>query len=517
MHRGETMNTPDQDQTPDNIEKPAAASGRPDETGQIAAQIDEKRKIRQAVVVIHGIGEQRPMATLRGFVDAVLADSKKNPRYRSKPDVMSDLLETRCLQAPGSRKRPLTDFYEFYWAHHMRDSKYAQVVGWLLNLVRRPPAAIPPGLKAAYWVSRGLILGGLLCLLWALCVEIRGAGTPGSLGLSERWPILAGLGALILQWLGGTFILGYVADAARYLHPDPGNIEARNKIRSEGIKLLKTLHASGKYSRIVIVGHSLGSVIGYDLIRTLWTELRKPVHPYRCKQALLEEFAEHAEARTTGEKPKLEDFQQSQHRVWQEFRAVGIPWLITDFITLGSPLAHAQLLMADDVADFARKKLEYEFPTCPPHPGEKISYKQNYRVGNSLCSVSIPHHGAPFACVRWSNLYFPYARLIFGDLVGGPLAPAFGPGVRDIPVRPCVAGWLATTVASHTKYWSGVRLAGETVRPAVRPSLNALLSELRLDFLRGDSAGIGPGDCAKLPPVPVESAEKTAPATASSN
>lgn len=506
MHRGETMNTPDQEHTPANAEKPAAASGRPDETPQIAVQINNDRKIRQAVVVIHGIGEQRPMATLRGFVDAVLADSKRNPRYRSKPDVMSDLLETRCLQAPGSRDRPLTDFYEFYWAHHMRDSKYSQVVTWLLRLVRRPPAAIPPGLKAAYWLSRALILIGLFCLGWALCVEIRGVGTPGSLGLSERWPILAGLGALLAQGLGGSAILGYVADAARYLHPDPGNIEARNKIRSEGIKLLKTLHASGKYRRIVIVGHSLGSVIGYDLIRTLWTELRKPVHPYRCKQALLKEFAQNSEARTTGEKPKLEKFQQSQHRVWQEFRAVGIPWLITDFITLGSPLAHAQLLMADDVADFARKKLEYEFPTCPPHPGEDISYHQAYRVGDSLCGISVPHHGAPFACVRWSNLYFPYSRLIFGDLVGGPLAPAFGPGVRDIPVRPCVGGWLATTVASHTKYWSGTQLARETERPACKPSLNALVSELRLDFLRGNGARIGPGDCDKLPTVQAEAA-----------
>jgi hypothetical protein len=30
-----------------------------------------ERKPRQAVVIIHGIGEQTPMATLRGFVRAV--------------------------------------------------------------------------------------------------------------------------------------------------------------------------------------------------------------------------------------------------------------------------------------------------------------------------------------------------------------------------------------------------------------------------------------------------------------
>lgn len=498
------MDTAEQENSPADGDKPGANSGRPDEVTRIDPVVDNDRQIRQAIVVIHGIGEQRPMATLRGFVDAVLAGSeRKNPLYRSKPDAMSDLLETRCLQAPRTRERPLTDFYEFYWAHHMRDAKYSQVVSWLLKLVRRPPAAIPPGLLAVYWLSRSLLLGGIGCLLWALVIEIHGVGQPADVSLADRWPLVVGLAAIALQWLGSTFILGYVADAARYLHPEPGNIEARNKIRSEGVKLLKTLHASGKYRRIVIVGHSLGSVIGYDLIRTLWTNLRKPLVPYRCKQRLLKEFLESAQQLRSGANENLEDFQQSQHRLWQEFRAVGIPWLITDFITLGSPLAHAQLLMADDTADFARKKLEYEFPTCPPNDSEALSYRQNYRLSNAggkqLCSVSIPHHGAPFSCVRWSNLYFPYARLIFGDLVGGPLATAFGKGVRDIPVRPCTDSWLDTTLVSHTRYWSGTLLPNTRPRPAIRPSLNALVSALRLDFLRGDGARIGPGDCQSLP------------------
>jgi hypothetical protein len=32
---------------------------------------DKQGKGRQAVLLIHGIGEQKPMDTLRGFVDAV--------------------------------------------------------------------------------------------------------------------------------------------------------------------------------------------------------------------------------------------------------------------------------------------------------------------------------------------------------------------------------------------------------------------------------------------------------------
>ncbi len=43
---------------------------------------------RQAVVFIHGIGEQRPMETLRRFVQALLPGGA----YYSKPDEISDSL-----------------------------------------------------------------------------------------------------------------------------------------------------------------------------------------------------------------------------------------------------------------------------------------------------------------------------------------------------------------------------------------------------------------------------------------
>ena len=46
--------------------------------------------MRQAVVVIHGIGEQRPMSTLREFVAHVVPASEENESRRfSKPDRMS--------------------------------------------------------------------------------------------------------------------------------------------------------------------------------------------------------------------------------------------------------------------------------------------------------------------------------------------------------------------------------------------------------------------------------------------
>lgn len=265
------------------------------------------------------------------------------------------------------------------------------------------------------------------------------------------------------QLLASRFLLGYVADAARYLTPSPDNIEERNKIRAEGIRLLRTLHESKKYSRIIVVGHSLGSVIGYDIIRHLWVDLRSPLAPQSLRQdqaKAFEQLARDVNAPTAGAAVPQDRLRQAQHELWREYRAVGIPWLITDFITLGAPLAHGRLLMADNPEAFDLRTVEFEYPTCPPVTrDQEIHYKKRYQVdvGGTLQprDIRIPHHGAPFAPTRWVNLYFPYRRLILGDLIGGPLQPLFGNGVRDVPVclaRPGFLG-LGRTLACHTRYW----------------------------------------------------------------
>jgi hypothetical protein len=468
-------------------------------TGIAREIVNDDRRVRQAVVVIHGMGEQQPMETLRSFVDAVLPEHPgDSPKYRSKPDAMNDLLETRCLQAPRNRQsgRPLTDFYEYYWAHHMQGSKYSQVLKWLLKLMLRRPGHIPRALKPAYFLSWLLTLTALS--LWLIAVVETGKGEAGFM---EGMGIVTGLIMLAVQWVGAFFILGYVADAARYLTPSPGNIEARNKIRSEGIKLLRTLHKSGKYRRIVVVGHSLGSVIGYDIIRHLWVDLRKPEVPYPQKQTELKQFEKEAKKLDEGDltAEKIEQFQQYQHGLWQEYRKVGIPWLVTDFLTMGSPLAHALLLMADDPDSCKLKMEQYEYPCCPLGGRDSPYYGQQYQMAGDggIRNLSIPHHGAAFSSVRWTNLYFPYRWLVLGDLVAGKLNSVFGKGIRDIPVTPPKGKFLDRTLLSHIRYW--------TVRQGGSNSLEALRKALRLDFLTGNSWKIRPG-------LPANDAEDKQPA-----
>ena len=90
-------------------------------------------RMKQAVVLIHGIGEQKPMDTLRSFVSAVLPPATEGQvQYWSKPDTMSALFELRRLQVPGRIK---THFYEYYWAYHVSGTKISHLWHWFVDLL----------------------------------------------------------------------------------------------------------------------------------------------------------------------------------------------------------------------------------------------------------------------------------------------------------------------------------------------------------------------------------------------
>ena len=73
--------------------------------------------MKQAVVLIHGIGEQVPMATLRGFVEAVWTTDPDVPKPHvpaqrwSKPDQVSGDFELRRLTTSENRDGRRTDFF----------------------------------------------------------------------------------------------------------------------------------------------------------------------------------------------------------------------------------------------------------------------------------------------------------------------------------------------------------------------------------------------------------------------
>lgn len=76
-----------------------------------------------------------------------------------------------------------------------------------------------------------------------------------------------------------------------------------------------------------------------------------------------------------------------------------------------------------------------------------------------------------FGPTRWTNIYFPASRLVFGDIIGGPLRPLFGKGIRDCPVRTRQRGGLL----SHTLYWKmGGNVPVEEHIEVLRAAVNLL-------------------------------------------
>lgn len=408
-----------------------------------------KGRHTQAVIIIHGMGEQRPMETLRSFADAILPDPKPGEeKYFSRPDSLSESFELRVLQ---NRSQPRTRFFEYYWQDKVTGTSFSHVIEWLSTLLLRRPKNVPRRLVPVWVIS------------WVLLAVAFMAGV---LGVFERFTqattkspsfmiSLISLAVLsAVQW----FILKFVGDVARYLNPSPGNIKIRQDIRTNGIKLLKKIHEEGEYERVIMVGHSLGSFVAYDILKQVWQEYHKAyLDPAASGQEALKKVEKAGEDLRKGiSGTTIQDYTDAQVELWKELRSLGNPWLVTDFVTLGSPLAHAALVLAKSRDELKMRQRQRELPTNPPEPEIERTKKEerhfySYRVWDGYGEkedivLRAIHSAGLFAPTRWTNIYFS------GDLAGGPITD-FGPGVRNIEVN-SGSKIVDHTLIAHTSYWN---------------------------------------------------------------
>ncbi|MBV6644311.1 MAG: hypothetical protein KI790_02620 [Cyclobacteriaceae bacterium] len=415
------------------------------------------KKKKQAVLLIHGIGEQRPMDTLRKFVDAVwTTDTAIHHPYAkagvfSKPDEISGNFELRRLTTTQNKKGVRTDFYEFYWAHLMQGNAVSHVVSWAKDLILRWPWKVPRRLLGV-WIL-------LVTLLLSATLLAAQKSLPQGYAFDLPW-YLTGAVSFALALLIKPIISNVLGDAARYLHPAPHNIQKRQEIRTKGVALLKKLHDADQYDRIVIVGHSLGSVIAYDILSYAWTLYHEKINRRKAHPTLDEMEAFIAEGQVA---PDV--FQQKQRSLMKEMNANGLPWLVTDLITLGSPLTHSEILLARDKMDLKSKQTQRELPTCPPKlDDDRFSYPPGH-------VHRVPHHAAAFGFTRWTNVYFSSVAIVFGDMISGPLRQVFGPGIKDVRTKTTQRLGLM----SHTLYWKPSKQKNK-----VKPHIAALRSALNL-------------------------------------
>lgn len=426
----------------------------------------KKHKQKQAVVIIHGIGNQFPMDTAREFVENIKDD--EDILY-SSPDREANFFETRRLSLSNKK----TDFFEFYWANLVTEPSSSALVEWLrvLLFVRKPSA------RARTLVIKVRIFAFALLVLFTaiLASDIYKSSKDGF----SAW----NTGVFtILTFLTSRFILPRinikvaetVGDAVRYLTPSPQNIDSRYKIRQKGVDLLKKLHekkdkkGNPLYRRIVIVGHSLGSVVGYDIITNLWHDYIYSYAPDKAPvlQPILNEMSNLiADYHRNKDEVKfpITAYNGLQKLLYDEIKSLSNPWLISDFITIGSPLCHGAFIMAKNYDEFDRRTNYRELPLNPPKievklEGEAIvkdyaraiSYADDVLTneGESV-RMRIINHSSQFSFIRWSNIYFT------NDYVGGELNFYFGDGIKNYEFQPN-GGFVERKLpcGSHTSYWN---------------------------------------------------------------
>ena len=438
---------------------------------------------RTAVVVIHGMGEQLPMKTLTGFVEAAwTCDRDLVPEDRqetfSKPDRMTGSFElrrvtTRTSPALGRR----VDFFEFYWAHLMQGNTVASVVSWLAALLLRGPANVPRRLVKLWLLGLGFVLLALILFALNLVPEAwRPVALPRGIWVAAAIAVAVG-GFVMAQ-----FVVPIAGDAARYLTPRPPNIGARQAIREAGVDLLRQLHDCDQYDRIIVASHSLGTVVGYDILTHAWARIDEDqlaaAHPAGGATASALEKVEAAAIALKAAKPEnvgalriaYRDAQKAYGRALaQPVAGKPSPWLVSDFVTMGSPLSKADVLLAYVPRLWRALKERREAPSSPPWletKGGDQSFSYPWR------GARIPHHAAMFAPTVWTNVYFDNPGLASGDLIAGPVAPLLGRGIVDVRVK---SGWPSF---KHLAYWK--RPSDQPARPPIRALRRAI-------NLRGDA------------------------------
>lgn len=232
-----------------------------------------------AILVVHGIGQHDKYETLAAFAAGLTQSLAGEPRMQRRLVSLGDGVESVLSLQVAERQ---LDLFEYYYQPQLQRSVAAgDVAGFVFHTIRRvrtlyrlydfdskqqelqrrQAAKEPADAELIAWDymlrHRNTRLSALLAL--------------PLIGLYRLWSIAPGVLQRPLQWLGAHLLEKYVlevfGDLVAYLAIDP-----RARLHSKRTEILngctariKQLLAAG-YGRVIVAGHSLGSVVAYDAL-----------------------------------------------------------------------------------------------------------------------------------------------------------------------------------------------------------------------------------------------------------
>ena len=437
-----------------------------------------KRRKKQAVVVIHGMGEQRPMSTLRGFVEAVWTRSHYLPQtlqaklaapgslglerpatYWITPDPLTGSHELRRITTPYDDQNRRTDFLELYWADITQGTTRERLYAWLRSLLWRKRSDIPADVLRLY---RATVIFVILLVLAALALAF--SFWQRSLDAASVVIILAL--SSVLFWALDHFVLPYFGDVA-ILCAGGGRDgrEARTGSPAGALPCCAKLLDDKDYDRIVLVSHSLGSMIAYDLLAdtvgrapAAESQTSRPTAQYPSARSMpSQKFAQ-----MPGRPPPSHDKVRpwgvpARHNGGSTRRSERRGWKISDFVTLGQPTARMPSSSALTTwRNGSRASQNAASELCPPLSDRRREAEDRLfqpdldpKSGRRIRAI---HHGAAFAATRWTNIFDIGNLLTTGDPISGSMEENFGPGVEECPCGAVPESpWpLPSAVHAHT-------------------------------------------------------------------
>jgi len=242
---------------------------------------------RTAFVVIHGIGEQNPFETLDGFGRGLLGlfeskgiDFRLAHQLRRHPLGWTE----SCLRIAPKQGKSLIDLHEVYWAYLTENQiSTSEVRRWLektlagtkqfftenQELIEKYEEA--DQVEQLRKLNRKLLLAATL---YPVASFLLGMVSPLQ-KFGGQWfeAIEKGLGRLV-----SPFLTGYLGDLAIYTTTDRKSkfFNLRQKILADSLEMLKLVLNDPEIERVILCGHSLGSVIAYDSLNRLQIEASLP-------------------------------------------------------------------------------------------------------------------------------------------------------------------------------------------------------------------------------------------------